>query len=249
MTRPSYTALRDHNRRVAGMLADPECVGEVLLVGIGMARCVDLDEPPWGEDGSMPMKVIAEQVYGRRWLPTRLLGAGNLSTTADTNPFRRIRDVFRADRRRYEPADTDRWAFVACGRPMVRRDGLCGRSASRKVRVTDPVSGLRQWLGACSNGACRLWLEGLLVRNSAELAATPPPAPAANTGGVLERHLPEVDWWAVWRAVDSTWSPPPEGRAFERPTLRLLVAEDGDGEPEPVVTGRPVLVVHEGGWR
>lgn len=64
MTRPSYTALRDHNRRVAGMLADPECVGEVLLVGIGMARCVDLDEPPWGEDGSMPMKVIAEQVYG-----------------------------------------------------------------------------------------------------------------------------------------------------------------------------------------
>ena len=34
------------------------------------------------------------------------------------------------DRRRYRSDDVDRWWGVTCGRPMVRRDGLCGRDAS-----------------------------------------------------------------------------------------------------------------------
>jgi hypothetical protein len=251
---PTAAALAAHHQRVTAMLADPDCVGELLLVGLAMARSIDLADPPSTDGGGMPMKTIAEQVYGRRWLPTSLLGVGILSDHADANPYRRIRDLFRADRRRYRPDDTDRYHSVLCSRPMVRRDGLCGRDASHRKVVTDPANGERRWLGACSNKACRVWLAGVLARNCADLADRAVPVPAANTGGVLERHLPEIDWWAVWRAVDPKWSPPPEGRRFERPTLTLLLGEVVPGrdvnDREPAPTGpRPTLVALEGGWR
>ena len=248
---PTYSALRAYDRRVAGMLADPECVGELLLVGIGMARSLDLGEPPLTSSGSLPIVAIAKQVYGHNWLPSSLLYPNAQTKRADSNPYKRIRDVFRHDRRRYRPEDDTRWHMVTCGRPMVRRDGLCDKDASHKQRVIDPVTGFRQWVGACSNRTCRDWLADLVARNARELADNPPPIPAANTGGVLERHLPEVDWWAVWRSVDPTWTPPPEGRPFERPALRLVTFDPDEtySDDEPVVTARLALVVHEGGWR
>lgn len=252
-TRPPAADLYAHNQRVTRMLADPDCVGELLLVGIDMARCVDLGDPPWGEDGFMPMKPIAAAIYGNRRLPGNLVGTAHINDRADHRPGKRIRDVFFADRRRYSPdVDGDRhWAHVTCGRPMVRREGLCGRSANSNARrLTDPATGQRRWVGACSQPSCKQWFTDLLDRNRAELAAHPAPVPPANTGGVLERHLPEIDWWAVWRAVDPNWTPPPEGRVFQRPTLRLVVDEDRDeGESAPVVVSRPSLVVHQGGWR
>jgi hypothetical protein len=251
VTEPTYTVLRAHNQRIAQMLADPDCVGELLLVGFGMARSVDLGDPPFGDNGYMPLKPIAHAIYGDRRLPGNLLGTVHLSDRGDHRPSRRIRDVFFADRRRYSPdVDGDRhWGEVTCGRPMVRRDGLCGRSASTNARrLTDPLTGQRRWVGACSQPACKQWFTDLLDRNRAELAAHPAPVPAANTGGVLERHLPEIDWWKVWRAVDPQWVPPPEGRRFERPTLTLVV-DDEPGELVPVVSARPSLRVLEGGWR
>lgn len=251
MNGPTCAQLRAHEKRVAGMLADPECVGELLLVGIGMARSVDLGDPPW-LDGSMQMRVIAEQVYGRRQLPDRILGTAHRTDRGDVRPKRRIRDVFFADRRRYSPdVDGDRgFGFVPCGRPMVRREGLCGRNPSHDLqrRLTDPVTGQRRTVGACSQAACRAWFEDLLARNAAELKANPSPQPPANTGGVLERHLPEIDWWKVWGHVDSNWTPPPEGETFRRPTLTLVVDDGGPGELV-VAAPRPTLTVHEGGWR
>lgn len=242
-------ALHAHDRRVASMLADPECVGELLLVGIAMARSLDLNDPGWVND-RMPMKTIAERIYGRHWLPAYLLYPGR--NRADTNPWRRLRDVFRHDRRRYEPAARPGYDSGTCGRPMIRRDGLCGRNATTWRTMTDPTNGHRTRIGACSQKPCKQWLTDLHSRNQAELDTNPPPEPAANTGGVLERHLPEIDWWKVWRAVDPTWSPPPEGRAFERPRLTLLIGDGSDcddAQPEPPVAGRPQLTVVEGGWR
>jgi hypothetical protein len=233
------------------MLADPDCVGEILLVGMGMARSLDLGDPPWTAEHAMPMRALAEALYGKRWLPTRLVGAGQLHETADSNPYRRIWSVFHADRRRYSATtDGDRplWART-CGRPMIRREGVCGRTAAhdQQRRLTDPLTGQQRTVGACSQKACRAWLADLIERNRAELAAHPAPEPAANTGGVLERHLPEIDWWPIWAHVDKSWKPPPEGQRFERPKLRLLL-----GDEPPAVTvqvERPALVVHEGGWR
>lgn len=251
MTGPSYAQLRAHEKRVAGMLADPECVGELLLVGIGMARSVDLGDPPWTAENAMPMKTLAERLYGNRWLPTRLVGVGQPHETADANPYRRCWSVFHADRRRYCPTvdgDLAHWA-ITCGRPMIRREGVCGRDAAhdQRRRLTDPLTGQRRTVGACSQKLCRAWLVDLDERNRAELKAHPAPEPPANVGGVLERHLPEIDWWPIWAHVDKRWKPPPEGARFERPKLTLLV---GDEEP-PVVarSERPSLTVHEGGWR
>lgn len=250
MTGPSYTQLRAHEKRVAGMLADPECVGELLLIGIGMARSVDLSDPPW-LIGSMQMRVIAEQIYGKRRLPDRILGTAHITDRGDTNPKRRIQDVFFADRRRYSAdVDGDRgYGYVSCGRPMIRRDGLCGRNAAHELqrRLTDPATGQRRTVGACSQAACRAWFVDLIERNAAELKANPAPQPPANTGGVLERHLPEIDWWKIWAWCDPNWAPPPEGETFRRPTLTLVM--DDDAAVEQVVLHRPALVVHEGGWR
>ena len=120
-------------------------------------------------------------------------------------------------------------------------------SWDQQQRLTDPVTGHRRAVGACSRPACRAWFADLLARNAAELKAHPPPVPAANTGGVLERHLPEINWWKVWRHVDKNWSPPPEGEKFERPKLTLLLGDPDEAADEQ--PARPALVVHEGGWR
>ena len=227
------------------MLADPECVGELLLVGLAMARSIDLGDPEFASNGTMPMRVIAEQVYGRHYLPSPMLLP--LQPRGDADPRRRLWDVFRQDRRRYDP-DVDegrRYRRLTCGRPMIRREGLCDRNASSQRRLTDPATGRRQWVGCCSQSACKRWFTDLLERNRRELAANPPPTPAANTGGVLERHLPEVDWWVVWKQVDPGWCPPPEGRPFGKPTLTVIVGGD---EPEMSVP-RPALTVIEGGRR
>lgn len=242
-------ALRAHERRVTRMLHDPECVGELLLVGLALARSVDLGDPGFSDNGNIPLGVVSERVYGRKRLPSVMLLPG--WPRSDTNPRRRITAVFREDRRRYDPdADGDRsYHQVTCGRPMIRRDGLCDRNASERKRLTDPATGHRQWVGACSQTLCKQWFADLVERNRQELEAHPPPTPPANTGGVLDRHLPEIDWWKVWQAVDPKWTPPPEGRMFEKPTLTLLVADEDELEAPPVEPARPSLTVIEGGWR
>lgn len=252
MTDPTYAQLRAHEKRISGMLADPECVGELLLVGMGMARSVDLGDPPW-EDGSMQMRVIAERIYGVRQLPSQILGTAHIHDRADHRPKRRVQGVFRADRRRYSAeVDGDRgFGYTTCGRPMLRREGLCARSATNQRRLIDPATGQRRTVGSCSQPKCRAWFADLLARNAAELTAHPAPVPPANTGGVLERHLPEIDWWKIWAHVDSNWKPPPEGERFHRPKLTLLVAgEDLDDAPRVASRAeRPALTVHKGGWR
>lgn len=257
MTDPTYAQLRTHEERISGMLADPECVGELLLVGIGMARCLDLGDPPWGDDGYMRLPVIAYAVYGKYRLGMDMLLPLHRSAHGDCHPRRRIRDVFFQDRRRYSASiDGDRgFGGVTCGRPMVRRDGLCGRNPKydSQRRLTDPATGQRRTVGACSQPACQAWFADLLARNAAELKANPAPQPPANTGGVLERHLSEIDWWKVWTHVDPNWKPPPEGERFHRPKLTLIVAPEDLADVPPVferVNGnRPALTVHEGGWR
>jgi hypothetical protein len=252
VTSPTYAQLRAHEKRTAGMLADDDCVGELLLVGMGMARCLDLGDPVWPAGKSMPLKPIAYAIYGRYRLGMDMLLPLHRSAHGDCHPRKRILDVFFQDRRRYSATvDGDRGFHDATfGRPMVRRDGLCGRnpSYSSQRRLTDPATGQRRTVGACSQAACQKWFADLLARNAAELKANPAPQPPANPGGVLERHLPEIDWWKVWRHVDKDWTPPPEGERFERPKLTLVMSDGEDGSPV-VATARPALTVHEGGWR
>lgn len=246
----STDRLVTHSARVGRMFADPDCVGELLLVGVAIARGVDLDDPaPLG--GGFNLRHVGRALYGPVDMVATTLalpyGPGWQRRQADRG-WRRVLDVVRADIRRYEPAG---FAFhmVTCGRPMIRRGGVCGRSASsnHSRMLTDPVTGERAWVGACSQPSCRGWFEHVIARNGVELAEHPPPRPPANTGGVLERHMPEVDWWPLWRFLDPAWSPPPEDEAWHRPSLSLVVGGDEPGRS--VSAGRPTLTVLPGGWR
>jgi len=49
---------------------------------------------------------------------------------------------------------------------------------------------------------------------------------AANAGGVLERHLPEINWWRHWRLLDPTWMPPPGLPPNRRGQIRILMNPD-----------------------
>ncbi len=62
--RPPGGVLR-HQARVAGMFADPECVGELLLVGVALARGLDLGDPaPIGDAYSL--RDIGMALYGQQ---------------------------------------------------------------------------------------------------------------------------------------------------------------------------------------
>lgn len=241
--------LTRHNERVAAMLADHECVGELLLIGIAMARAIDLDDPPFGAGKKLSLRTFADRVYGGgRYLADLAYPAPAGELRADSRPRWRIADVLRADIRRYRPP-VGGGHVTRCGRPMSQKPaGVCGRSAHyQHVRLfTDPLSGEQTWIGACSYAAHKAWWLALKADNAAELARHPAPIPPANTGGVLDRHLPEIDWWAIWRHLDPKWSPPPEGEVWRKPTLTVLVED----EPQPAeALPRPALTVLQGGWR
>jgi hypothetical protein len=242
----TFSAFRRHNERVAGMLADYECVGELLLVGVVMARAVDLDDPPFGSE--LSLNGVADRIYGGGdGYPTHL-AYPTLDGRCDPRPRWRIRDVIRLDARRYKPGDE--YSRTVCGRPTPAKDkGRCGRSPHHEhiARFVDPASGERRYVAACNYREHKAWWQALKAENKRQLEAAPAPVPPANVGGVLDRHLPEIDWWALWRNLDPKWVPPPEGRMWSKPMLTVLVEPDPDIPEQP--TARPALQVLEGGWR
>jgi hypothetical protein len=56
---------------------------------------------------------------------------------------------------------------------------------------------------------------------------------------VLARHLPELDWHALWADLDPRWSPPPEVDAWTPPRFTLLT---GGGDVD-VDADQPHLTV------
>lgn len=208
----TYTALREYRRRVAAMLDDPECTGELLSLGISLLDFAVLrlnrDERSWA--------FYAERAWGSK--------AGYTSRYG-------IREVLRRDIRRYDAlADaSEHDPGRRCGAPMIRRQGPCGNSAGLRTMLTDATTGRKQWLAACSRH--RDWFEARVRANrlAVDDAAETIERPAANTGGVLARHIPEIDWPATWIKLDPNWTPPPEAEHEEvplKPRLQLILSGD-----------------------
>lgn len=203
----TYTKLRDYHRRVAAMLADPECVDDLLLLGISL-----LDYAVLRTDDSKTFDHYAAKVFeDRQWRRYQ------------------VKDILRKDIRRYDAVQdaTERDPARVCQAPMVRRQGPCGKSASRRGLITDDLTGRKQWLAACTRH--REWFDSAALANRAIVAEAPEiMRPAANAGGVLARHIPEIDWPAVWLAQDPTWTPPPEAEPEVVPlTPRLTLVLGG----------------------
>lgn len=259
---PNAAQLRAHEKRIAGMYADPDLVGDLLAVGLVFARSLDFDNPPLNH----VVREAGKLIYGRaehgphlhRWRYEeqfqRIAQVGH----------KRVADILRSDIRRYVP-DLTRAYF--CQRPMRPRPGQevlagnlmsddaqkkpeerrCGRQNAvyERYLFVDVVNGNRHALGACSKPICQRWWNDLRARNEAEIATTPPPEPVANRGGVLERHLDEIDWPAIYQHLDPAWKPPHEAPGWKPPKLQILLND----EPDVTVTQRPALSVIRGGWR
>ena len=201
----TYSALKEYRKRIAAMLDDPECTGDLFALGVSLLDFAILsatrDEKSW--------KFYADRVLDQPGY---------------------VKNVLRGDIRRYDAAK-DAAAVGparACGAPMIRRQGPCGNSASRRALITDALTGRKQWLAGCTRHED--WFNTQVRANQASLAdvgeAVRPPA---NAGGVLARHLPEIDWEAAWRKLDPTWTPPPEADpevVSVFPKLRLVLGGD-----------------------
>jgi hypothetical protein len=220
---PDGKALRRHHKRIQGMLDDPECHGELLALGVSLAFFVDFEMIPGKTTG--------------KW--------GKLARRAldqDRYMWHHLRRLMERDIRRYDhTADSSagsHWSVI-CGAPMIRRQGPCGTSATDRRLLVDHDTGRQQYIGACSRKEHKQWMETTYDRNRRGEERATPPRPAANTGGVLARHLPEVNWDAIYLYYDPRWTPPPEESPWQRPTLSLHL---GDAEPGGT-DDRPQLAV------
>jgi len=226
----TYDQLVTCDQCVAAMLDDPTLADDLLLIGLHWARAVHLGTPPLDGIG----KSTARAVYG-------------------TGGARRVWDIIRTDIRRYVP---DTSMAARCQRPIRRNQAqikehgeTCGHPTcgeAHRALFVDPADGTRHSIGCCSTPRCVAWWNGLRARNQAELAAHCPPEPAANHGGILAKHLPELDWERIYSVLDPTWVPPREAEPWRPPTLTVVVDLDHEDSAD---VPRPVLSVVRGGWR
>lgn len=205
----TYSALREYRKRIAAMLDDPECTEDLFSLGVALLDFavlrVDRNERNW--------RFYAELAWGAR--------------ASDW----RIRGVLKSDIRRYDALkDAESKDPVArCGSPMIRRQGPCGQSGTLRALLTDPITGRKQWISACSRH--RDWFNERVRSNrlAVQVHSEENPGairPFANAGGVLARHIPEIDWESTWRKIDKDWTPPPEGEPEVvpvAPKLRLVL--------------------------
>lgn len=202
----TYTALREYRKRIKAMLDDPECTGD--LFGLGVAL---LDRIVLRIDESGSWRSYAEKAWGAHAANTR------------------VRSVLRGDIRRYDAIKDADGTDPArrCGAPMIRRQGPCAQSASLRSLLTDPYTGRRQWIAGCRRHED--WFKAQVRANRAAVEEmSTAERPPANAGGVLARHIPEIDWDSVWSKLDPTWTPPPEVEPVEAPVfpkLRLVLGE------------------------
>lgn len=208
--------------RLAALVTDPEITGDRLALGAALAHHCD-------------HLTRAERQAGK--------GVGQIGRLA-FGPRRHavltVKSVIRDDTRRYEPPQT---YSGACGAPMIRRDGLCGKPATGRGLLWDwEDTGEAHEINACSRH--RDWLRDAVQRNR---RARPehPATPCANAGGHLRRHFPEIDWaklysWASYRP--DGWVEPPEREPIRRPTLTILTGDDMDDD-ETDSAARPALQV------
>lgn len=220
---PSGKSLRAHHKRVQGMLDDPECHGELLALAVSLAYFVDFEMIPRGN------KKLARRALEQ-----------------DRFMWHHLRKLMQSDIRRYDHTKDSSagssWSVI-CGAPMIRRQGPCGVSASDRRLLVDHDTGRKQYIGACSRKEHKQWMESTYDRNRRGEERVAPPRPMANTGGVLERHLPEVNWDAIYLFYDPSWTLPPEESPWRRPTLSLHL---GDADPATSDDARPQLAIITG---
>lgn len=213
--------------RIAEMLTDPELGGELLLVGTTMAGIID-----HAAASNLSIKTIHLLAYGARGRQVRID-----SDVREPVPSRngqlewdrsRAGEVLRRDARRYEPPEV---RDLYCPAPTPRKE-QCGRTMTTFGLVNDWATGEKYHLGACNTHFA--WLLEEQERVESLRPEVGEVLPYANTGGLLARHFPEVDWPQLWRQLDPRWREYPEREPVEprtTPSLSLVVSDEPTASP------------------
>lgn len=209
------------------MLADPDLTGSLLTVGVSLAARLDFGGP-WPD-----LAEIATEVCRPPEPPSAFVTApvsANLAHASESLPkWHMVAHWLREDARTYQPPRL----VYRCAAPMVRKTGVCGRSAREVTYLTNWSTGERIPLAGCSRH--EEWFKATR-RAHLESKPGPVPLPKANHGGVLARHFPEIDWPALWHDLDRRWVQHPEPVPWPKPTLTLL-----RGDAHPTDAPRPAL--------
>lgn len=197
---------RDERRRK--MLHDPDLTDDLLL----FALCLDEVVRIRSEDGRRRKKAghwvadVAALAYG-----------------AGSHYHQRYwgKQVIADDVPRYEPPRTE--YDSPCVAPMIRREGLCGKSGTTRLLDHDPVTGEQRWICLCTR---HRGVEPSFRVREQEWVANGKPVPPANTGGVLRRYW-DADWDRIYQWAAPHREPMEGGREATppRPTLRLIQGE------------------------
>lgn len=231
-----YHNLEAFHRTVADMIADPEITGDLLLIGIWLARASILQEPPSGT-GKWGYRTVAADLYG-----------------ADDSRGEHIERVKRALRKDVPHYDWRRDVGVnwrpAGGHGCAgdTADGLCGLPHVHETLLTDLQTGRSYVVAACAQHVG--WLNLQVLRNQETLAGLGDraPNPPANAGGALARHLPGYRWPQWWARLDPGSRPNPGPVSPPAPQLRVLTFDPPDDDESIHHTGVvPQLTVLDGG--
>ena len=165
-TERSFSDLRLYDKTCAALIADPDITGDLLLIGLWLARATVLNDPEPGE-GRWSTKAIAAAVYSRRQSGTFL-----------------IREALRKDLPRYDPfVDNPREA--RCGAPMPRAP-FCRRSVMSSGFHIDPGTGRMFPVAVCGRK------DHQLCGGGNRTAPTVHCSPSSTTGCRSLRRTPAV---------------------------------------------------------
>lgn len=135
-------------------------------------------------------------------------------------------EMIRSDLPRYEPesgSDTGR-----CEAPMLRREGVCGKSGNQSFTVTNPNDGTWRLVSYCTRhrDVANKVYAAERVRQEKGV-----PEPLPNRGGLLPCYI-NWDWEANYRLARSSWEPPKVGiRADDWPVMAKVV--EASSAPPP----------------
>lgn len=200
-------------RRLERIVNDPECVGDLLAVAMVLAAWLDFGVQGERPDQRLTLAAIQRRAFGG-------------VRTQDWRYWKASRTIS-GDARTYRIPDVDTWT---CTAPMIRANRpTCDRPASHSGNVTDLDTGERRMHQSC--GRHKDWFWRIARENRAAVKKAEErgrlPLPAANHGGVLARHFPEIGWPRLWEKLDPRWTEHPESTPTPRPTLTLHI---GGGE-------------------
>jgi hypothetical protein len=188
------------------------------------------NDPDLDADAKLFAVLAATLIYQRRTANRKALKSRSTfravaEMSGHDSPNWWVRRVIQADIPRYEPPPQP---HKGCLAPMIRREGLCGKTTVVRGWERDPLTGAATAYAFCSRHRNHAddWR---IQQNNKQWRENGQPSPPPNAGGVLRRYF-DSDWahlykWAAPYITPLDGAKPP---TLPKPSLSLIRG-GGDG--------------------